>query len=163
MHLNIRISLQQPSPDPHLRTLRTPRSAGRLPPRPAANLPLRRSAAASAAPRVSSSRPTAREVRARRSGAQGKASPLLLLPYLGRKKSYDQRGLVSTSTAHGAPECWIVPMSRYPLPIHAERDSGGVHAPAAAAAADGGVDARRKPMLFRSGLRDPRTRCFHLS
>lgn len=52
-------------------------------------------------------------------------------------------------------------MSRYPLPVHAERDSGGVHTPAAAA--DGGVDARRKPMLFRSGLRDPGTRGFHLT
>lgn len=146
--------MKSPIADPHLRTLRTPRSASRLPPRPEATLPPRRSAATSAAPPASSSRPRATEGWARKSGAREKASPLLLLPFLGRKKSYNQRVLVSSSAAHGAPECWVVPMSRCPLSLHAERDSGAIHSPAAAAAAGGGDDARRKTMLFKSGLRD---------
>lgn len=136
--------------DPHLRTLRSPRSASRLPLRPEATLRPRRSAATSAAPPASSSRQRATEGWARKSGAREKASPLLLLPYLGRKKSYNQRGLVSSSAAHGAPACCVGPMSRCPLSLHAERDSAAVHSPAAAA--DGGDDARRKPMLFKSGL-----------
>lgn len=51
-------------------------------------------------------------------------------------------------------------MGRCPLPRHAVTGVGGVDAPAAA---EGGDGARRKPMLFRSGLRDNGKRCFHLS